>query len=209
MDHIQNWTSEQKMKINEKKTKLMIFNETYNYQFSTRIYIKDILLDIIQETKLLGIVLTSNLDWKENTSMIIKKSYSRMEILRKLFKFNVPIADLLTIYIIYIRSYLEQSCVVWHASLSEENSNSLERVQKIALRIMLKEGYISYQNALEKTELKLLSSRREDLCLEFAKSCTQNEKAKSMFPLNDITEIQLDVEKNTKLYQVHIKDCKT
>ena len=160
MDHIQNWTSEQKMKINEKKTKLMIFNETYNYQFSTRIYIKDILLDIIQETKLLGIVLTSNLDWKENTSMIIKKSYSRMEILRKLFKFNVPIADFLTIYIIYIRSYLEQSCVVWHASISEKNWNSLERVQKIALRIMLKESYISYQNALEKTELKLLSSRR-------------------------------------------------
>ena len=133
--------------------------------------------------------------------MIIKKAYSRMEILRKLFKFNIPIADLLTIYIIYIRSYLEQSCVVWHASLSDENSNSLERVQKIALRIMLKESYISYQNALEKTELKLLSSRREVLCLEFAKSCTQNEKVKSMFPLNDIN-YHRDTARHREKYQV-------
>ena len=96
-----------------------------------------------------------------------------MQILRKLFDFNVPTADLITIYISYIRSYLEQSCVVWHASLTVENSNNIERVQKIALRIIVKNDYTSYENALEKVECKPLDLRRENLCLTFAKACTR------------------------------------
>ena len=108
-----------------------------------------------------------------------------MDILRKLFNFEIPIDDLIIIYIAHIRSHLEQSCVIWHASISEESSNAFERVQKIALRLILKQGYISYQNALEITGFILLSERREDLCLQFAKSCVKNDKAKSMFPIND------------------------
>ena len=160
IDSIQEWTTVNKIKINEKKTKVIIFNQTYNYQFSTRIYIKNILLDIIQETKLLGLILTSKLDWNKNTEILIKKSYSRMEILRNLFHFNMPTADLITIYIIYIRSFLEQSCVVWHSSISEENTKSLERVQKVALRIILKEGYISYKHALEKLTKEPITKKR-------------------------------------------------
>ena len=107
-----------------------------------------------------------------------------MIILRKLYVFHVPIVDLIRIYIIYIRSLLEQSCVVWHISLTQEDSNKLERVQKVALRIILKDDYTSYDHAIERTKLETLEARRIQLCLKFAQSCTKNENTKWMFPVN-------------------------
>ena len=79
-------------------------------------------LEIVQKTKLLGVILTDDLKWSENTRELVKKAYSRMELLRKVASFKPPIDDLKNIYMLYIRSILEQSCVVWHNSLTEENS---------------------------------------------------------------------------------------
>ena len=39
---------------------------------------------------------------------------------------------------------LEQSATVWHSSLSEENIKYLERVEKSAITVMLKEKYKGY-----------------------------------------------------------------
>ena len=81
-------------------------------------------------------------------------------------------------------SILEQSCPVWNSSLSLENSKNLERVQKTALKIILKSDYITYTNALESTSLTTLSERRLKLCLNFAKKGLKNAEMKQMFPLN-------------------------
>ena len=59
-------------------------------------------------------------------------------------------------------------------------------MQKNALRIILKENYISYEQALEKSCLGSLVERRENLCLKFARSCVKNETVKDMFPLNPV-----------------------
>ena len=56
-------------------------------------------------------------------------------------------------------------------------------MQKVALKIILKDDYDSYENALETCSLKTLAERREDLCLTFAKNCTKNPRTTDMFPL--------------------------
>ena len=55
-----------------------------------------------------------------------------------------------------------------------------------ALQIILQEDYLSYSNALSETGLTPLFERRASLLLKFAKNCTRNDQAKSMFPLNPI-----------------------
>ena len=87
----------------------------------------------------------------------------------------------------YIRSILEQSCQVWHSSLTLENENELERVQKAALKIILGNKYITYENAMDRLNLESLKIRRENLCLRFAEKCTENPKTKHMFPLKKKT----------------------
>ena len=168
----------------ELKSKFMIFNYTNDYQFSTRLSIQNRNLEEVSETKLLGTIITNDLKWKKNTHRVTKKANARMQLLRKVSNFNASKEDLKQIYISFIRSYLEQSCTVWHSGLTVENTNDIERVQKCALKIILKNSYKNYQNALNMLGLESLHSRREYLCLQFAKKCLKNKKMKSLFPFN-------------------------
>ena len=77
LDQINQWTQEQKMKINEKKTKYMIFNFT---QFSTRLKINKQPIEMIEHTRLLGTVIQNNLSWDMNTKELIRKANARMEL---------------------------------------------------------------------------------------------------------------------------------
>ena len=77
---------------------------------------------------------------------------------------------------------MEQSCVVWHSSLTKGEIMDIERIQKVALRIIIKQEYTSYEYALKSCGLKTLSERRTDLSLRFAKKCTVNPKTTDMFP---------------------------
>ena len=173
-DQICDWTEKKKMKLNSDKSKYMIVNFTRNYQFNTRLELENILLEQVHETRLLGLVINEQLSWQSNTTFIVKKAFKRMTLLQKLFGFTVPIEDLVKIYILYIRSVVESSAVVWHSSLTQGQELELEQVQKVALRIILKEEYVSYDNALDLCSLQKLGDRRNQLCYNFAKKCTKN-----------------------------------
>ena len=127
--------------------------------------------------------MTNTLSFEKNTEMLVKRAYTRMLIIRNLSAFGVPIEDMINIYILYSRSITEQSCVVWHSSLTEEQGLEIERIQKVALRIILQEKYEHYQHALFFTNLEPLCSRRKSLCLRFAQSCLKSEKNCDMFPM--------------------------
>ena len=119
----------------------------------------------------------------------MKKAYARMEIIRKLLQFNAPKTDLLHVYIVYIRSLLEQSSNVWHSGLSIQNENDLERVQKVACKLILKHNYKSYENSLIVLGIETLKERREFLSLSFAKKCLKIDQMKHLFPPNDKSHI--------------------
>ena len=93
--------------------------------------------------------------------------------------------DLKQIYFLFVRSQLEQSAVVWHSSLSEDNKADLERVQKSVLKIIQGEKYQSYQRARVDLGIESLENSREHLCLRFALKCSKNEKTQQMFPINE------------------------
>ena len=137
----------------------------------------------MNETKLLGTIITNDLKWNKNIDNIVKRANKIMILLRKIKEFNPKTEDLKLIYIMYIRSILEQSCQVWHHSLTKDNINDLERIQKSALKIIFNEEKLNYNEALKQINLQTLHSRREYLCLKFAENCLQNEKTKKMFPV--------------------------
>ena len=89
------------------------------------------------------------------------------------------------IYITFVRSVLEQSAAVWHSSLTQENMYDLERVQKNAMRIILKDNYTSYNEALETLKLDDLYTRREVICEQFASNAINNPKMKKHFRKNN------------------------
>jgi hypothetical protein len=141
LQNIENWTENKEMKLNTEKTKYIIFNFSTKFQFNTRLRLEDNKLDQIHQTKLLGLVLRDDLSWKDNTGELTRKAYSRMIIIKKLIQFAVPLEELVEIYTLYIRSVAEQSAVVWHSSITKGEQRDIERIQKVALRVMLGEAY--------------------------------------------------------------------
>ena len=113
LDQNKKWTTNQKMELNEQKTKNMLFNFTKTRQFSTRITLKNKVTETVKETKLLGTIITDNLKWSKNTKSLVKQAYGRMKLFRKVSEFTNR-NDRLHIYKMFVRSVLEKSCVVWH-----------------------------------------------------------------------------------------------
>ena len=58
---------------------------------------------------------------------------------------------------------------MWHNSLSKTNENDIERVQKAALKVILKKDYGGNEHALKLLDIESLFERRSRLCLKFAK----------------------------------------
>ena len=104
-----------------------------------------------------------------------------------------------------VRCKLEQAAPVWHNSLTKSDCSSLERVQKTALKVILRERYLSYEDALRTLKLDSLEKRRDKLTLNLAKSCLKIEKMKKLFPLN-VKEHQM-VNRNYNKFKV--KKAKT
>ena len=182
---ISDWTDKQKMKLNLKKSNAMIFNFSRQNQFTTRLQLKGENLSVIKGTTLLGTKITDDLCWDENTKNIVKKANMRLQLLREAAEYTSNYSDLKLIYFSYIRSVLDQSCAIWHNSLTQTNIDDIERVQKNALRVIMKEKYESYQNALDELGINDLVSRRIFLSTKFADNCLKNEKTKHLFQLNN------------------------
>ena len=131
-------------------------------------------LKVIKETKLLGIILTDDLKWGANTDYICTKAYKNMWSLRRMKRLNLDPLIILDVYTKEIRSVLELAVPAWHSKLTVRQSADIERVQKIALFIILSDhltgiSEYSYDMALALLDLEPLSFRRDKLCLTFAK----------------------------------------
>ena len=180
---INEWTEKNLMKLNEKKTHQIIFNFNRDKQFTTEVKLKGESLEILEEVKLLGVIITNDLKWDKNTSYLVKKANKKMRMLHIASKFTRNREHLKQIYKTFIRSNLEFSSNVWHSSLTKENRQDLERVQKAALRVILGAEYLNYKDALTLAKLESLEERRGLISLKFAKNCLKNENFSKLFPL--------------------------
>ena len=183
IDNITNWTTQNKMKLNEKKSNYMVLSRS-NTEFATRLTLNNNTLDRVEEVKLVGVWITSYLDWEKHTNEMCRKAYARMTMLTKLKYVGTSEPDLIDVYILYIRSLLEYCCVVWHSTLTEEQSNHIENVQKTCLKIILGPSYNHYEDALSKYSLDKLSQRREMRCLKFGLKSLLHPHHKDLFPVN-------------------------
>ena len=173
------------MKLNEKKTQNIIFNFTKDHQFSAEIRLKNENLEVIDKTKLLGAIITSDLKWHENTKFIVKKANRKMIMLHKFSKFTNNKAHLIHIFKSQVRGVLEYCSTVWHSSLTEADSNDIERVQKAAVRLIMGNKYQGYKGALQYMSLDSLKERREKMALNFAKKSLKLDKFSELFPFNN------------------------
>ena len=110
LNEINLWTESKKMQLNQKKTKSMIFNFTKDKQFTTNIKLKEETVEIVNESKLLGVIISNDLKWDRNTNHVVKNANKMM--LHIASKFTRNKAHLEHIFKTFIRSTLEYASTV-------------------------------------------------------------------------------------------------
>ena len=160
----------------------MVINFTKNFQFHTRLQLKERNVEIVEKIKILGTIFTNKLNWDENCKNLIKKVNSRMQLLRKVWSFRSNTEEMVHLWKVFCRSVLEQTCVVWGSGLSCENREDLERTQTYFAKLILEEDYQNDRNSLEKFDLETRDTRRKQLTLKFAKNSIEDGILNYLFP---------------------------
>ena len=169
------------MKLNYKKTKLIVFNPCKSLDFIPEISLEKQELEVVEEIRLLGLIIRSDMRWVSNTENMVKKSNKRLWLLRRLKNLGANHKQLVEVYIKQVRCILELAAPAWQGSITLTEKQDIERIQKSACHIILGSSYTSYSSALKTLNFETLDSRRNRLSLKFALKCEKHEKFKSWF----------------------------
>ena len=178
------------MKLNEAKSSYMIFTRMIQ-DFKCRLKLNQVKLDQVHKARLLGLVITDDLKWESNTEDICKRAYARVSMVTKLKYVGVDKDNLIEIYYLFIRSLLEYCSVVWHSTLTIEQTADIERVQKTCMKIILGDHYTGYEAALKLYNLDTLKIRRDRRSLNFGLKALKHPKHQKLFPLSSPDEHHL------------------
>ena len=137
------------MRINESKTKVMLFNTSRILDFPPELTLPKMnnFLDVVEHTRLLGLQITTDLRWSAHSKFIIKRANTKLWMLRRMKLLNIDPDIIIDFYFKEIRSICEMACPVFHSGLTQRQSRNIEMIQKRALKIILGDSYHSYEIA--------------------------------------------------------------
>ena len=142
------------MKVNDSKTKVMLFNTARKTDFEPLVAVPDgDHLEYVNETKLLGTILTEDLKTFKNTQHMVAKAFRRMWLLRRLANLTSDKQELQETYCRQIRPIVELAVPYWGTRITKHEVTLLERVQKTALHIIYGDKYTSYKEVLKLSNL--------------------------------------------------------
>jgi hypothetical protein len=189
LSELSEYTENHQMRLNHEKTKVILFNNAVKYDFQPNLTLQNgSPLKVVDEIRLLGVQVRSDLSWSSNTTSMCQSAYSRLWMLRRLKPLGASESELLDVYDKQIRCMVEFSTPVWTSGLTQAEVSQIERVQKAAFAIILDMKYTSYVRALTYLNRITLSTRRTELNLKFAKKCLTSEKYQHWFCQNKPTE---------------------
>ena len=125
-----NQTKEDKMIINESKCNVITFNFSKHNVPPQNLRLNDNILNPIDKIKLLGVILTSDLKWTENTTNICSKINRKLYLIRKLKDYGFQKEELIKAWVSILRPIAEYAVQLWHPGLSQYDSNRIEMLQK-------------------------------------------------------------------------------
>ncbi|KAK3889531.1 hypothetical protein Pcinc_006503 [Petrolisthes cinctipes] len=158
LDCLQIWTRENHVTINQNKTVVMHVCTSTTPVPSPVVTIGSHSLHVVESTKLLGVTIDNELDWKLHTTNTIQASTYRLHMLKTMKSLGALHQQLRDIYTTFILPKLTYASPDWSSALNTTQMCWLERVQKRACRIILEPAYTTYQQALIVLNL---SSRKE------------------------------------------------
>ena len=207
---IAQWTRENLTKLNAGKSSYIVHTRMRE-KVATRFTLDNSYIERKVSAKILGVWIGEDPScWEKNTKEILKRTYGSMTMLTKLKYAGLSRKKLINIYCLFVRSSAEYCSVVWHQNLTQAQSNKIERLQVVALKIILgkdcpkkEDGHCDYENVLKLCNLDSLFVRRKKRMLDFGKKCINHSSLSRLFPYNEaISDDPLNL-RNRELFHVN------
>ena len=170
------------MCLNRQKTRVMLFSRHKKYDFVPELKLsEEYSVEVVEEMKIVGFVLRSDLKTSSNTKYIIKKAYSRMWIIRRLKALGASRTRLIDVLNKQVISTLLLAVPAWDCLLTKQERIDLERVLKTGLRIIWGSEYSTFDQVLKEGKLKTLQQIRTKIVEKFVRKSIKHEKFSNWF----------------------------
>ena len=125
-------------------------------------------LECVRQSKILGLVITDDLKWYQNTKYITERALSKIWTIRRLKNLGLTNDFIFDVYTKEIRSILEFGAPVWTGGLMDADSEKIEKIQKKVFKILLSTNYIDYESACKTLQADTLKDGREKICINLS-----------------------------------------
>ena len=179
VDDIQNQSKTLKFTLNEDKCKeirIQFSRDNTNYQQLPLGTINGKQVDLAFQSKVLGLTISSDLNWNGHIDNIVKKASKRLYFLRQLKRAKVSTTETMCFYCTCIRPIVEYPSPVFHYGIPIYLCKDIERIQRRAMKIIFPTK--SYAEALSHSRLLTLEERRQIACDKLFKEIMEDKNHK-------------------------------
>jgi hypothetical protein len=170
------------MAINHKKSRAMICNKRRKWDVMPELSVQTGQnIEIVEELKIVGFMLRSDLKTSSNTKLITKKAYARIWILRRLKGLGANTAELLDVMEKQVLSVLWLGVPAWYGMTTQQERHSIDRVMRCCLRVIYGDQYTSFEHALSMAAKHRPTQRMQKMTNKFAIKCTKHTKWSKWF----------------------------
>ena len=155
------WSTKNRFQVNSEKCKELRISFTSASEFPP-VIIGQKCIKLVEDAKLLGVTISSDLTWNAHVSEVTKKAATRLYFLQQLKRARVPQKDLCLFYITCVRSVIDYAAPRFHHALPAYLLQELERLQKRAMRIIC--PGIEYLQALALMSLPTVAEHHYNIC---------------------------------------------
>ena len=160
MNALSQWSACKHLNFNPDKCKFMIVTRKRNQVHSPILLLNGHAITRVFHYKYLGVTLSSDLSWSKHVHDLCTRAKKMLGLLYRTFYLHSSSTNLLQLYVYLIRPCLEYACVVWNPHL-QRDIEKLEKVQKFALRLCVKQWDMDYTSLLSICILPTLTTRRK------------------------------------------------
>jgi hypothetical protein len=160
IDTLSRWTTLNAMTFNAAKCKYMSISRKKSQCFQpTPLSLNGTILEQVPTFKYLGVLLSSDMSWSPHIQRVCSKARKVLGLLYRRYYQYSDSRSLRQLYISLVRPHLDYAAQVWDPHL-QRDINSIEKVQKFALRVCSKQWDTGYCELLDTFNLPSLQNRR-------------------------------------------------
>ncbi len=130
------WCSDNNLSLNVEKTKEIVVDFRRVHTQHAPLTINGATVERVSSTKFLGVHITEDLSWTNNTAALARKGQQLLYFLRKLRRARAPAPIVCTFYRGTIESILTSCITVWYGACNASCRKSLQRIVRAAEKIV-------------------------------------------------------------------------